>query len=329
MLGDRDQYAVGVDIGGSVLKCGLVSGCGEIVWHQKLPTPKGYGAVVKLLRSLIRQAIAEEKPPNGRVVGIGIGVAGLVDRQSGVVVFSTHLGWQNVPLAQDLAGDLQIPASLEMDARCSALGELHFGHGKSVKDFAFISLGTSIGCGLVLGGKVYRGGSGMSGNLTHCTVVPDGPPCTCGQRGCLETYASSWALEQRCTQYLRGQGQSSLARIAERGFQALSPIDIAEAARAGDRFASMVVAEFIHYLSVSIANLVSLLDLRLIILGGGLLGIADDLPAELETRVRERLLPPYRPSLRIRRTALGDLHGVLGAAVEAFTNEDPNHETHL
>jgi len=329
MLGNRDRYAVGVDIGGSVLKCGLVSRCGEVVWHKELPTPKGYDAVVKLLRSLIKQGITERKLQNRQIVGVGIGVAGLVDRQTGVVIFSTHLGWQMVPIVQDLTSDLELQVSLEMDAHCSALGELHFGHGKSVKDFAFVSLGTSVGCGFVFRGELYRGSFGMAGSLTHTTVAPDGPACTCGQRGCLEAYASTWALEQRCRQFLRGREQSRLAHVLKNGSQSFSPMHIAEAARAGDRLARIVTTEFLHYLSISLANLVSLLDLRLIILGGGLIEMVDDLPTKLEVLVKDRVLPQYRQPLRIKKTVLGNLHGVLGAAAVAFANYDPEHEMRL
>lgn len=183
---------IGIDLGGTYIKYGLVSEVGEIIGKGKLPTPAGcgYAETIEAIASAVR-GLAEHGAP---VCGLGIGAPGVADGEKGIIRTSGNLGWENKPLAEDLSAKLGIPVTLANDANAAAFGEYACGAGSEYKSVVLITLGTGVGSGIVLNGRLFEGSAGAGAELGHEAIRMGGEKCACGRRGCFEAYASATAL---------------------------------------------------------------------------------------------------------------------------------------
>lgn len=277
-----------IDLGGTKIAGALGRADGTLVAGRTIPTEAEGGPdhVIARIVSLVREF-------GGSPLALGIGVPGLVDRSSGDVLFLPNLAsqWRGVPLASRLQAELGIPVRVLNDARAATLGEFRFGH--SAPNMLLYTLGTGIGGGVIIDGKLRLGPLGAAGELGHQAIEPDGPPCTCGSRGCLETLASGPALARAGTALL---GRSvTVAEMVE--LPECRPLFT----RAG------------QYLGLAAANMISALHPELIVYGGGLSTLGDLLLGPIETTIAERVRMFPSAGLRLERSALGDQGGLLGA----------------
>ena len=314
------QYAIGIDVGGTKILAAVVDVLsGQVVSAARKRTRPDRGAdfFTDRLLSLVQDAIDGAKLPDlDALSGIGIGIAGQVDRANGVLLAAPNLGvgFNNLPLAKVLGERFHQPVALSNDVDVATVGEQHYGAARGVSDFVCVFVGTGIGSGIVQGGAVYRGATGTAGEIGHTVVQYGGRICGCGGRGHLEAYASRTAITRVLqAELLRGR-VSMLSEL-------LSPDDvgirsklIARCLDAGDQLVTEVVTEAADYLGAGLGSLITFYNPRRIILGGGLIEATQLLFDRASVRAREAALPIPGRQVEIVRTALGDNSGVIGAA---------------
>ncbi|MFC6885550.1 MULTISPECIES: ROK family protein [Actinomadura] len=287
---------VALDVGGTSMKGALIAPDGTALHTEDRPTPRppeaAAAAVVAFAADLAARADG--------VTAAGIAVPGLVDEATGTAVYSANIGWRDVPFGALVSERLGVPVALGHDVRTGGLGEAARGAGRGAGDFLFLPIGTGIAAALVLGGAPYPGASGWSGEIGHTVVRPGGEPCTCGNRGCLEAYASAAGVSRR--------------HAALTGADVPAE-EVVRRALAGDGPAARVWDEALDALADSLATATLMLDPALVVVGGGLAKAGDALLGPLAERFAARLLfrapPPVVPAL------LGDRAAVHGAAVLA------------
>lgn len=302
------ELFAGVDLGGTNVTVALGGADGKIAAERKIPTKSHEGPDGVLRR--IGEAVKElGSPPRA----LGMGVPGLVDLAAGVTKFLPNLPtlWRDVPVRKVLNGALGCDVYLLNDVRTATLGELAFGLGRDAKTFAFFSLGTGVGGGVAVDGKLRLGPLGEAGELGHQTILPDGLPCGCGNRGCLETLASAPAIAAEGVRLLLSGNAPKLHDLTGGDASKVTPEAMA---RSGDPAILEAIARAARYLAIGVANVIVTLHPELVVIGGGVSGMGEPLFAPLREEVNRRvgkLLGP-NPS-RIERSALGDRAGILGA----------------
>jgi len=308
------KVAVGVDIGGTNLRFGLVDESGKILARKRLLTKgqEGPEKVLGRIRDGIAALIKTASESGHKVAGIGAGVPGIISHKDGVVRFSPNLpGWKDVALKSYIQREFGLPVVVENDANAYALGEAWQGAGRGARSLVCITLGTGVGGGIILGGKVWRGADGMAGEVGHITVNPAGPKCGCGNTGCLERYSSATAIvEMTMNALLKGKA-SSLANFKP-GTLTSEAVD--KAARSGDRLAVRVYKDAGKYLGIAIADLINLLNVEKVVIGGGMAGAWELFIGSLEAEVARRAFAIPAGRCGILPGTLGDDAGILGAA---------------
>jgi glucokinase len=290
----NDQCVIALDLGGTALKAGLVDPAGETVMalHRPARREQGPDAVIAGLLEAVDELVAAGPAP----AAVGLVVPGIVDEAAGVAVFSANFGWRELPLRALLEERTGLPLAFGHDVRAGGLAEGALGAARGVRDFLFLALGTGVAGAAVLDGRPYAGG-GYAGEIGHVVVEPGGRECGCGARGCLETVASAAAIAAR-----HGEGVTAAA--------------VAARCAAGEPRAGAVWNDAVQALAAALAMYVSVLAPELIVVGGGLSEAGDQLLGPLDAALAARLTFHRRPALR--RAALGDQAGRLGAALMAW-----------
>jgi glucokinase len=309
------RAALGIDIGGTKVAGGIVAADGTILGTARRATP---GASVSDTEDAI-VAVVEELAAGhgGELVGVGVGAAGWFDRTGDTVLFSPHLAWRNSSLRKDLAVRLQRPLWVGNDADAAAWAEYRYGAARASDLALMITLGTGIGGGIVLDGRLRRGSHGVAGEWGHMRVVPDGRLCACGNRGCWEQYASGTALGQTAREVAR-TSPAAAAQLLERVDcepDRLTGEDVARAAAEGDPLALELVTEVGVWLGQGIADLAAVLDPEVVVIGGGVSKLGEMVLAPARDRL-DRALPGrgFRPGPRVVAAELGPQAGMVGAA---------------
>jgi glucokinase len=311
----------GVDLGGTTLQAAIARADGEIVAEKSVPTEShgGPDGVLKRIAELVNDLV-EASGLNPKACGIG--VPGLVDLARGVTKFLPNLptGWRDVPVRQTLSPQIECDVYLLNDVRTATLGELTFGHGKGADKItmAFFTIGTGIGGGVAVDGKLRLGPLGAAGELGHLTIIPDGPRCGCGSRGCMETLASATAMAAEGVRLLLSGQAPNLHEIVGGDAGRVNTKTMAEAAKLGDERVAEAIRQAAAYLGIGVANVVVALHPDLIVLGGGAAAIGELLFDRVRETVRERVRMLPVDDLRIEPSILGDKAGVLGAIALAM-----------
>jgi len=306
---------VGIDLGGTTIKAGLVSSDGRILYQTKLPSraAEGPSAVIQQIAAAVRNVADNGGTPTIRSVGIGS--PGVVDDNGVVKAPPNLMGWDEIPLAAELSHHFPgYRIVVENDANVAAIAESRFGAGKVHPNFLFIIWGTGVGGGIILDGKIFRGPTGGAGEVGHISIDYNGPDCNCGNRGCVEAYIGQRYLSQRTAERLRAHPESSLLGLVGGDFAKIEPMYIAQAAAGGDRFCREMLVEAGMLLGVAIAAVMDTIDLRVSIVGGGISGAGDLVLRAAEESARSRVLKPLRPDIRVIQAELGNSAGLLGAA---------------
>ena len=329
------RYVLGVDLGGTKISVGALTTDGgrEISLHST-PTlaEEGADAVVERIAQLIERAIAETMNALGitrsAFVGVGIGSPGPLDRAAGLVITTPNLGWHDFPLRDRVAAAVRLPATLDNDANCATLGEWWLGAAKGGRNVVGLTIGTGIGGGLILDGKLYHGSSDAAGEIGHTSIDSTGRRCKCGNYGCLEAYASGPAIAERAREKLAGGEPSLMATMAGGDAARLTAQDVYEASKAGDEVAREVVRETARLIGTGVANLINIFNPDVVVLAGGVAQAGDDLFSPLRAEVHRRAFKPAVDACRIVPGALGGAAGVVGA-VATFLEQHPVPSTRL
>lgn len=310
---DASAAYLGLRFGVSTTVVGLADARGEIRATREVPSV--YGDPERSLASamaLIDEVLAEAGVPRERLQAVGVTVPGLVERATGTVELAPNLGWKHVPIRQIVQGALDLPVVVNNVTNAGAIAEGRAGVARGVSSYVWLYVGTGIGAGVVIDGRVFYGHAGYSGEIGHSPVVLDGPECTCGLRGCLEAVASGWAIARAAEQSVQsGHG----AHLQSNG----RPLDaraVFEAAKGGDPAARKIFDDVGSYIGMGISTLVNVLDPELIVLGGGVMAASDFI---VDAARRSAARHTVRgEGVRIVPSALGDSFGLLGAVIAAM-----------
>jgi glucokinase len=305
--------ACGIDVGGTKIAGGVVDHDGRVLEKLTVHSP---AADVEAIEDAITDVVQRLRGSHD-IEAVGVGAAGYVDSTRSTVLFAPNIAWRDVDLRGELEPRLDLPVVIENDANAAAWGEFTFGAGAHVDDFLLLTIGTGVGGGLVLDGRLHRGAFGVAAEIGHLRVVPDGQLCGCGAHGCLEQYASGSALVRNA----RGEaaaGAPPAQPLLKRAGGEIANIDgpmVTAAARDGDKFAVDLLAGLGRWLGEGIASLAAVLDPAMVAVGGGVSDAGDLLigPAR-EAFLRTLPARGNRPELEIVRATLGNEAGMIGAA---------------
>ncbi len=306
--------AIGVDVGGTKIAAGVVDVDGRVLAATRRDTPSQSPGRTE---SVIAEVVSELRSSYADVVAVGLGAAGWISADRATVVFSPNLAWREEPLRDRVAELVGLPVVVENDANAGAWAELRFGAARGIDDVVLVTAGTGIGTGIVVSGEVYRGTFGMAGEAGHMTVVRDGLPCGCGQRGCWEQYASGNALVRLARERAAAEPDRAahLLSLAGGDATAISGRDVTAAAEADDPVALECFAEVGRWLGDGLAMLAALLDPGVFVVGGGVADAGELLLAPARAAYATRLTGgPHRPHAQMRVATLGNEAGLVGAA---------------
>jgi glucokinase len=315
-----DDYTVGIDLGGTYIKGGVCDRAGALVAKDAIPTEADRGAdhVIDRMAQLVDAVIAKAGLTKEDVAGVGVGAPGPLSHAEGFIYSAPNLpGFVDIPLRDRMARATGLTASLENDANAAAYGEFTAGAARDVQDMVMLTLGTGIGGGVVLRGELLRGSFDNAGEIGHMIIVPDGRPCPCGQRGCLERYGSANAVMERVQEAVRAGADSSLKPKVD-SEEAFDARDVREAMAAGDTLAARIWDETCYYLGLAAVNIRHLLNPEVIVLAGGLINAGDELLTPLNEHFERQSwkIAPDVPQIRL--ATLGTDAGTIGAAALAW-----------
>ena len=309
------RYVVGIDIGGTNIVAGTVAEDGsEVLGLVSEPTLPEQGAegVLSRIMKLARASMAAAR--GKEIAGLGIGSPGPLDTTTGVVLLTPNLGWVNFPLRDRVAGALGMPATLDNDANCAIFGEWWRGAARGASHVVGLTIGTGIGGGIVLAGRVYRGKSDIAGEIGHMTNDLNGRRCKCGNYGCLEAYASGPAIAARAIEGIEAGADSSLPRYVNGDLARITAQIVYEAAHDGDGYALEVVHDTAKFLGAGVANVVNIFNPEVVVICGGVTLAGDKLFLPLRSEVKRRAFKPAVEACRIVPGELTGTAGVYGAA---------------
>jgi len=315
------KIAIGFDIGGTNLRGALISEDGRIIMRHSVlsEADKGIDFVVKNLAALIKKTTEGEN-----IAGVGIGIPGIIDSHNGILTQAPNIcNVDDYPLRRVLVEKIgeKIPIFIENDANCAAIGEWWIGAGTDVKSLIILTLGTGVGGGIILDGELWSGADGMAGEIGHITIFPDGAKCNCGNFGCLESYASAGAIRRMVKRGLETNLETIIGDKVRNISKERIPEMAREAAIEGDEFALWIWDEVGKALGIAIANLVNLLNVEMVVIGGGLSNAWDLFAERAKKEAKKRGLRAPLKRVKIMKTVLGDDAGILGAAYLVFKAE--------
>jgi glucokinase len=317
------RLVVGVDLGGTSIVVGTLPEDGSALYGletQPTPTRDGPDAVVERMVAMIHRSIAATRAELGGAVdvaGVGIGAPGPLDTRRGVVIVTPNLGWRDMPLRDRIADATGLPATLDNDANCATLGEWWRGAARNARVVAGITIGTGIGGGIVLDGRVYHGASDVAAEFGHTTIDVTGRRCKCGNYGCLEAYASGPAIAARALEEIEAGVPSSIAGYVGDDPGRVTAHTVYQAANDGDALALEIVRDTARFLGTGVANIVNILNPEVVVITGGVTQAGERLFGPLRAEVKRRAFQPAVEACRIVPGTLTGTAGVYGA-VAAF-----------
>lgn len=315
------EYIIGVDLGGTKISAGAVSHDGSrVVGVRSIPTQTELGAegivdrIVGVIEGVILDAIAETGATRKDFVGIGVGAPGPLDRENGIVVVAPNLGWRDFPLRDRIYSRLQLPTVLDNDANCATVGEWWLGAARGGTTVVGITIGTGIGGGLIIDGRLYHGASDVAGEIGHTTIDVNGRHCKCGNYGCLEAYASGPAIATRAREALvREDTASMLPSMVNGELERITAETVYDAAKKGDGLANEIVRDTARYLGAGIATLLNVINPDVVVVAGGVTRAGEALFGPLRAEARRRAFKPAVEACRIVPAELPGTAGVVGA----------------
>lgn len=310
------KYTIGIDLGGTNIVAGLVNEKGEIKEKiaAKTQPEKGFDFVTDTMAQLVKELLTRTKLTPAEVSSIGIGSPGTSDKAAGTIIFSNNLGWHDVPLVATIKEKTGIDTYVANDADCAALGEFAVGAGEKYNSMVMITIGTGVGSGVVLDGKLFAPAGSSATELGHTTLIAGGEACTCGRKGCVEAYVSFSALIRDGNRAADAHPESMLAELRAKG-QALNGKNIFDCAKEGDAVAKELVDRFIDLMGQFFANVGNSFGVKVIVVGGGISKEGQWLADRLREIVVREMYVGERFAPAIAMATLGNDAGVIGAAM--------------
>ena len=313
-----EKYAVGVDLGGTNIKIGIVSQKGKIIKKISLDTlaAEGPDKVISQIKKGIKEILTKNKL---KIQGIGIGSPGTVSTKKGTVEDPPNLpGWEKINLGKILQKEFKINVHVENDANVAAIGEMIFGAGKKIDTFIMITLGTGVGGGIIFNKKLFKGEFGAAGEIGHMSISYNGPKCKCGSFGCVETYVGNHYLVKRVREELQSNKDSKIWQLINNDFDLLTPLVIQQAEELGDIYAKSVIQDLGLYLGTALASSSNTLDIGTFIIGGGVAGFGEPLFDAIRKNVSARVLKPLSKRIKVLPAKLKNDAGIKGASALVF-----------
>lgn len=317
---EKKEYLIGVDLGGTKILAGVFKPQIECVGRFKMSTKPQRGAkgVIERIARCVEDAIDECDLSLKQVRAIGVGAPGAVDPDSGKVIFAPNLGWENVDLKGALEDHLKTPVFIENDCNACTLGVVETELDTKVKNVIGIFLGTGIGGGIIIDGKLYYGFNRTAGEIGHMVLEVGGPKCGCGNRGCFEALASRSAIFRRIQSAVKDGQKTVLTDMLGPGLDDMRSGDLRKAIRQGDKFVEKIVEEAAEYTGIAVANLINIFNPEVVILGGGVIAaLADEMMAVIVETAKDYTFPGTFKGINIIATKLGDDAGIFGGAALA------------
>ena len=307
---------VGVDVGGMSIKIGLVTKEGKILKSKAFPTEqeKGFKSMFARTADMIKDLLADNGFSLIDLGGIGIGIPGTVDSKLGLIVSAVNIGCKNQDLIKEMSQYFNVPIAVGNDANVAALGEQRFGAGKGHENVVMVTLGTGIGGGIIIDGKLYEGNGGAGGEVGHQIIEIDGEQCNCGRRGCWERYASATGLINQ-TKYAMAENSNSLMHKIAKENGGVDGRTAFLAKDAGDEAGKAVVDKYLHYLAEGLLNLGYILHPEIFIIGGGISHEGKNVMEPLRQKLNDDFdRSGMLPYIEVVQASLGNNAGIIGAA---------------
>ncbi len=312
------MYRIGVDLGGTNIVAGVVDEYYKIIAKGKRKTacPRPAGEILEDIANAVNEALSQAGITIDEVESIGIGTPGSVNKRMGIIEYANNLGFDKVPARDILSKYFDKPIYLENDANCAALGEAVAGAGGNVENFVAITLGTGVGSGIIVNGKIVNGCNDAGGEMGHSVIVADGEPCTCGRKGCWEAYSSATALVRQTKAAMEANKDSMMWDIVDGDLNAVNGRTAFDGMRKGDTTAKLVVDRYIKYLAAGITNAVNIFQPDVLCVGGGIGCEGENLLAPVREYVeKERYSIHCGKQTQLCSAVLGNDAGVIGAAL--------------
>lgn len=306
---------IGIDIGGTTIKMGILTTAGEITKKWEIPTDTSNGGrlIVDHICHSLEHVLKESNQNKDHIMGIGLGAPGFIDAEKGFVFEAVNIGWRNLELTDLLEKNLGLPAFLENDANVAVLGENWLGAGNQDKNVLAVTLGTGVGGGIIANGDILNGASGTAGEIGHITVDEKGPLCNCGRKGCLETFVSATGMVRQAMEKVESNPNSKLAkRFEEHGF--ISTKDIFELAKDNDSASQQIIDFTTNILGKTLSNVATVLNPSKILIGGGVSKAGSQLLTPLKAAFVKYSLPRVHLDCEFKIAQLGNDAGMIGAA---------------
>jgi glucokinase len=318
--GGKGEFFVGVDLGGTKILAGVFDAQLTCLGRSKMSTKADRGAeeVIERIARCVRDAVDECDLEIKQLRGVGVGAPGAIDVSSGRVIFAPNLQWQDVPLKKALEKELDAPVQIENDANSAMLGVYEAELQAKPRDVAGIFIGTGIGGGIIVDGKLYSGFNGTAGEIGHMVIEVGGPKCNCGNRGCFEALASRTAIFRKIHAAVKDGQKTLLTDMLGPELSDLRSGDLRKAIRKGDSFVEKVVEEAAEYTGIAVANLINILNPETVVLGGGVIdALGDEMMAIIVETAEDYALSGTNKGIEIVASKTGDDAGIIGGAVLA------------
>ena len=311
------MYYIGIDLGGTNIAVGVVDETGKICNKAETPTlaSRPYQDVVRDMAACARKAMEPLGLTDEEIASVGIGIPGVADPKTGNVIFCTNLGWRDIPLRSELQRYFSKPVYIDNDATVAGWAEFKAGISQGTNSSVFLTLGTGLGAGIVINGKIWAGEHGAGSELGHLTIEKDGILCTCGKRGCAERYCSATAIIRMAKEACAQHPENAILRAVEGDADKITAKMVIDAAKGGDATAMQVFGEYVKYLAIAVNNVISFLDPDMIVLGGGVSRAGDFLLDAVKAALPPMLFYPTLPAPELKLAALGNDAGIIGAAL--------------
>ncbi len=316
------KFSIGVDLGGTDIKIAVVDCQGSVLYSDCTPTEahRGYGHTINNIIKGINSILQKNNLDISQINGVGIGCPGQVDPENGLVKFLPNIpGWINIELAEIIEKELELKAGIDNDVRCATLGEHRYGAGKGYNNIICITVGTGIGSGIIMNGRLVRGANSSAGEIGHMILKETGGNfCGCGGVGCFETLASGPSIVEMAEKYIMGGKSAKFRELAGEG--PITPEIVARAAGFGDEVAKTIFKTAGYWIGIALTNVVNLLNPEVVIIGGGVAKCGDLLLDPVRKTVQEKALKTATENLQILPAQLGNDAGVIGASLLVCNN---------
>ena len=311
------MFRIGIDVGGTGIQVGVIDDQHRILAEGSIPTRTDipFAEQIARITDCVVSTAASAGIRSEQIRSVGVGIPGIADRSTGSVVKCTNMGWFHVPFREEFRRHLDVPVNIDNDANVAALAESVVGVSAGTSSSVFITIGTGIGSGIIVDGKIWNGFHGIGGELGHVIFSLNGVPCSCGNHGCLERYCSATALIRMAREAIDAHPDTKMMEMVSKDVSKIEARTVIDAARSGDPLASQVYGRYIDYLSQAIASVVNFLDPEVIVLGGGVSKAGDFLLDPLHREYPKYVIYNDQPMPEIKLAVLGSEAGIIGAAM--------------